>query len=683
MSSIFYKTRSDLFRYFADTAKSFFQNALALIFLFFAVRIFEYFFISHLHSLPVNSLMLMLSGIPYDLLFSVKISCYAIIPYFIVSYVAPKLADILFGIVAILLLICNLLLITYYSKSLVPLGADLFGYTFQEIRHTVQASGGLNFLTLLSLALAAFLFAIVFRVSRKILLPKFILYFLAASFFAAFFFADDLAPQTGKYKTDLEYYTVINKMQFFEQKVLPYLLNDNDEVISGDYFIDSVSDPEQSFLYVNKYFPFLRLDSSRNVLGQFFKTTTELPNFVFIITESLGKSYSGEGAMDGSFTPFLDSLARSSLYWKNFLSTSGRTFAAFSSLFGSLPFAEKGFLDLGEKMPPHFTLISFLKQLGYTADFFHGGDAHFDNMDVFFKRQKIDFILSDKNFGGGYKKMPPNAEGFSWGYGDKELFKRSFELIDQQKKSPRIDVYLTLSIHDPFLIDGQEYYRNKVRAQLQTLPLTVQQKAEYEKYLDKFATIMYTDEAFKYFFDEYKKRDEFKNTIFVITGDHRMPEIPIKTKLDRFHVPFLIYSPMLKQYGVFASVSTHFDVLPSLMAFLRDQYNVITPKYVTWLGSGIDTARNFRNTHSAPLMRNKNELLDFIAGEYFLADEEVFGIFDNMSLSKTNDAAAQRSLQNSFNAFKVKNKMMTKTKELLPDSVLRFLPVVHQPDAKK
>lgn len=672
MSSLFYKTRKDLFLFLEETSKRFFQLLIATIFLFSVIRVFEYFFISHLHNLPVNSLRLAASGIFYDIVFLFEIGGYAVIPFFLVSYFKPKVAGIIFIAIALLLLLGNFLLIFYYSKSLVPLGADLFGYSVQEILHTVQASGGINLLLLLPVLVLVLLGVFVFHYSKRIPLPNIFIYLFFAILLFSFFTEDDFIPSTKDYQNDLEFYTVINKLQFFSEKSIPYLLKEEEEIIAGDYFIDPAEDPQNTFTYVDKNFPFLRRDSSKNVLGNFFTTSNELPNFVFIITESLGRSFSGEGAVDGSFTPFLDSLARQSLNWKNFLSTSGRTFAVFSSLFGSLPFAEKGFLELGEKMPFHFSFISLLKQLGYTAAFYHGGDVHFDNMDVFFKRQNVDFILGDKNFGNGYKKMPAKSEGFSWGYGDKELFKRSLEVIAQQKKSPRIDVYLTLSMHDPFLVDGQEFYKNKVHQQLQSLPFTVQQKAEYEKYVDMYATIMYTDDAIKEFIANYAKRDDFKNTIFIITGDHHMPEIPIKNKLDRFHVPFMIFSPMLKRRETFASVSTHFDVLPSLIAFLRENYKIETPKYVTWLGSGLDTFLYFRNIHSAPLMRNKNELLDYLDQNYFLADKKVYEVFDNLVTSKMNNDAVQSRVQNYFDEFKVKNEAMIRTKKLLPDSVLQF-----------
>ncbi len=63
----------------------------------------------------------------------------------------------------------------------------------------------------------------------------------------------------------------------------------------------------------------------------------------------------------------------------------------------------------------------------------------------------------------------------------------------------------------------------------------------------QYASILFADDAIKGFINSYTKRADFNNTIFLITGDHRMPEIPMVSKIDRYHVPLLIYSPLLKR----------------------------------------------------------------------------------------------------------------------------------------
>ncbi|HAZ25236.1 MAG TPA: sulfatase, partial [Algoriphagus sp.] len=125
-------------------------------------------------------------------------------------------------------------------------------------------------------------------------------------------------------------------------------------------------------------------------------------------------------------------------------------------------------------------------------------------------------------------------------------------------------------------------------------------------------TVLYADDAVKEFINEYKKRPEFSNTIFIITGDHRLPEIPMSSRLDRFHVPLIIYSPLLEKTDYFKGVTSHYEITPSILAFLEAQVGIELPEQVTWQGQVLDTARNFQSRIAMPLMRNKNQLMEYI-----------------------------------------------------------------------
>lgn len=178
-----------------------------------------------------------------------------------------------------------------------------------------------------------------------------------------------------------------------------------------------------SFHYLDeKQFPFLRKVDSTDVLSPFFNKQETPPNVVFLVVEGLGRAFSNKDAYLGSFTPFLDSLSERSLYWNNFLSTGGRTFAMLPSIFASLPFAKNGYLELGDKMPPHLSLFNILKRSGYTTNFFYGGDASFDNMDKFLQVNGAN-IYDEKTFSPAYKKMP-STNGFTWRYGDEEVLSK-------------------------------------------------------------------------------------------------------------------------------------------------------------------------------------------------------------------------------------------------------------------
>jgi uncharacterized sulfatase len=204
---------------------------------------------------------------------------------------------------------------------------------------------------------------------------------------------------------------------------------------------------------------------------------------------------------------------------------------------------------------------------------------------------------------------------------------------------------------------------------MQQLNFTDDKKKAYRGYKDQYASILYCDDALRMFFDACKKRIDFDHTIFLITGDHRMPEIPMRTKIDRFHVPLLIYSPLLNRTASFASVSSHFDIAPSLLSYLHHNYNFQKPELSTWMGSGLDTSGSFVNNHLYPLMQTKNDIVDFVMGTYHLNGEKIFSISENMDEEPLQDNDKFNQLLGAFNQFKKRNEKITGGAKLIPDSV--------------
>jgi uncharacterized sulfatase len=196
------------------------------------------------------------------------------------------------------------------------------------------------------------------------------------------------------------------------------------------------------------------------------------------------------------------------------------------------------------------------------------------------------------------------------------------------------------------------------------------QKKQYRNYAAQYASILFTDETVGNFIREYQTRPDFNNTVFLITGDHRMPEIPMSSKLDRYHVPLIIYSPMLNRTAKFSSISTHFDITPSLLAWLKKSYHLNLPDTVSWMGSGLDTSRTFRNIHAYPLMQTKTDIIDFVDGNYLLNASTLFKINNRMELEEVSDNAKSNELKASFNKFKNKNELFIKSLKLVPDSLL-------------
>ena len=117
--------------------------------------------------------------------------------------------------------------------------------------------------------------------------------------------------------------------------------------------------------------------------------------------------------------------------------------------------------------------------------------------------------------------------------------------------------------------------------------LTPGQKKWAAQYKNQLVSVLNADDALKQFFENYSKRPDFSKTIFFVTGDHSMPEILLQSKIDRFHVPMMIYSPLLKEPKRFQKTVSHFDIAPSILAYYRKNYNLRTPSTVAWVGRGL------------------------------------------------------------------------------------------------
>ncbi|MEP1257172.1 MAG: LTA synthase family protein, partial [Algoriphagus sp.] len=67
-----------------------------------------------------------------------------------------------------------------------------------------------------------------------------------------------------------------------------------------------------------------------------------------------------------------------------------------------------------------------------------------------------------------------------------------------------------------------------------------------------------------------------------------------------------------------------------------------------------------------PLMRNKNQLLEYINGEYFLSDDQLFVITDGLNIDPVEDQNIKNKLTGEFEDFKNKNNYVIQTRKLLP-----------------
>ncbi|MFM2291594.1 MAG: hypothetical protein RIS29_1407 [Bacteroidota bacterium] len=597
-------------------------------------------------------------------------------------YISRKLTSLLQTLVVTIAISINLLLIKYFSVALNPLGADLYHYSVSEIKQTAGSSvnwGTISFMVGFVL-IVALLFGLI---PRKIRINKYISAIIAILAILSVFSENILRKHPGNFGSEYNNYLSINKSSYFYKASYYHFWPQPEPDIfdeMNELFADDLLQKDRSMTTANDFvikdeakYPFLHTDQSHEILSHFMQKDSTAPNVVILIVEGLGRAFSNENAYLGSYTPFLDSLSRKSLYWENCLSTAGRTFEVLPSVLASLPYADHGFCEMGEKMPQHLSLLRILAANGYQTNFYYGGDSKFDNMNLFLKGQRTSSIIDLNSFGPGYQRLPSNGEGFSWGYGDFELFRKYFSVLDKSSSNkPQISVILTVSTHSPFRVNNQARYDDlfdKRLAASQPDKAVAKSRKEFKPH---FASVLFMDEAVRKFFNDYKSRPSFKNTIFLITGDHRMPDIPMSTKIDRYHVPLIIYSPLLNRTAKFPAVVSHLDIAPSLLAYIKRTKGFKSPSLVSWLGAGLDTSRVFRNINNYPLIQSKQGVNNYLSGEFFWDGQDLQLLDANMGLSPIQDDKQKNKTIQLLNKFKLKNsRMMNSASGLVPDSLLQ------------
>jgi Phosphoglycerol transferase and related proteins, alkaline phosphatase superfamily len=367
---------------------------------------------------------------------------------------------------------------------------------------------------------------------------------------------------------------------------------------------------------------------------------------VLILVEGLGRSFSGPEAPLGSFTPFLDELAAQSLYFDNFLANQGRTFAVLPSLLGSLPLAEEGFSALQPPLPEHPGLYRLLGGQGYQGVFYNGTDTAFDNERGYLQSQGVERIIDLTNFGPGYERNPYSQ----WGYADAELVSRVIADLPQLQP-PFVLGMQTISMHTSYRFPGQAHWRQRLDAHLRQLQLPASRQQAVQAQADIYSTILYTDGQLQRFFAAARQQPWHANTIYLITGDHRLPEIPIGEHIERYHVPLLIHSPLLRQPARIGGVSSHLDVLPSLMALLSARYGLQRPAQTPWLGRGLDLSPEFSSTGHFPLKQTKTSAEEYLDGRWWLRDGQLYALEKGMRLTAMDDPAARAQVQARLDAY--------------------------------
>jgi len=267
-------------------------------------------------------------------------------------------------------------------------------------------------------------------------------------------------------------------------------------------------------------------------------------NIVIIIVESLSAEYTGVGRPGQGYTPFLDGLAKKGISFHNSFANGRRSIDAPPAILAGLPhLRDETFFCT--RMKQLHGIGSVLKERGYDTSFFHGGMNGTMQFDVFSRRMGF-----DRYYGLSEYPKPEDFDG-SWGIYDEPMLQFMAQEMSRRKE-PFATVLFTLSTHNPYKIPPQ-----------------------YEGLFSKgelpiYQTVGYFDHALKKFFETAEQMPWYKNTLFVITGDHIGPAKAISPRLiDNYRIPLVFFHPGHPLPKVDPDrITQHVDIGPSLLDFL-------------------------------------------------------------------------------------------------------------------
>ncbi len=319
-------------------------------------------------------------------------------------------------------------------------------------------------------------------------------------------------------------------------------------------------------------------------------------NIMIIIVESLSREFVGHLNGTEGFTPFLDSLASYGITFRYCLANGRTSQQAVPSILAGIPqFMDESIATSIYQTDNFFSIPVHLKKFGYSAYFFHGGHNGTMGFDKFTGKMGYQYFGLDEY---------PNMEDFdgSWGIFDGPYLKYVADTLNKLPK-PFVASVFTLSSHQPYSIP-------KNLKHLFTRGDHPEQNA-----------IAYTDYSLRGFFNEAKKYDWYKHTLFIITADHTFPAVGVKYKgfIDEYRIPLIMYHPGIKLTADSMNIVEQIDIMPSVGDFLGINPEIM-PKFGNSVFAGDVNRHGIIYNHSAYYLVKKGYYIEMLMGNFRYRD---------------------------------------------------------------
>lgn len=289
-------------------------------------------------------------------------------------------------------------------------------------------------------------------------------------------------------------------------------------------------------------------------------------NLVVIHLESFAGFKAGAFGNRLAGTPGFDALARDGILFTNFFVPAVPTARSVFTMLTGIPDVNVGrTASRNPRVVRQHTLVNALRD--HERFYFLGGSATWGNIRGILQGNIPNLHVYEE---GDYEAE--RADG--WGVTDLALFDKALAVL-KESKGPFFAFIQTAGNHRPYTIpdDGSGF-------KLASLDESTLKENGFDS-LAAYNGLRYLDFALDHFFERVRQEPYFRNTLFVMYGDHGNPSASPtpweKLSLTSFHVPFLIYAPGLIREGRrIDTPASLVDLLPTSLSLMKVPYRNTT-----------------------------------------------------------------------------------------------------------
>jgi len=274
-------------------------------------------------------------------------------------------------------------------------------------------------------------------------------------------------------------------------------------------------------------------------------------NVCLLLEESLGSEFWGAlGRKEPSLMPLMDEVAtKEGWLFDNIYADGNRTIRGYEGVFSSFPPLPGDSIVARDRTENVETIAQVLGRDGYETMFVYAGRGVFDGTGKFAKSNGWKNFLELKDF-----KEPTFTT--VWGVCNEDLYDRL--LVEMRgyhdAGKPFLMTSMSVSNHKPYTYPA---------GRIPEAPNRTRTNA-----------VKYSDYALARFFEQAKKEPFWKDTIFVVVGDHGArvygsQSIPIRS----YEVPFLVLGPaVVSEPKRTSTLGCQLDIMPTVLGMIGRPY---------------------------------------------------------------------------------------------------------------